>query len=134
YRRDVFTRRTVTALARHFVRLLRSGLDAPDAPHHRLAMLDEQDTRELLHEFSDLPDRWEPRAALHTLVERHARLSPGTPAVVRGAERITYAELNARANRLAHHLTGRGLRRGDVVALSLPRSAEWIEALLAVHK
>ncbi|MEU3947684.1 non-ribosomal peptide synthetase [Streptomyces sp. NPDC029526] len=134
YRRDVFTRRTVTALARHFVRLLRSGLDAPDAPHHRLAMLDEQDTRELLHEFSDLPDRWEPRAALHTLVERHARLSPGTPAVVRGAERITYAELNARANRLAHHLTARGLRRGDVVALSLPRSAEWIEALLAVHK
>ncbi|WP_143203991.1 non-ribosomal peptide synthetase [Streptomyces kebangsaanensis] len=134
YRSDAFTRRTITALARHFLRLLRSGLDAPDAPHHRLVMLDEQDTHELLHEFSDLPDRWEPQAALHTLVEQHARRSPGTLAVVRGAERITYGELNARANRLAHHLTARGLRRGDVVALSLPRSAEWVEALLAVHK
>ncbi|MEU0086947.1 AMP-binding protein [Streptomyces sp. NPDC006274] len=134
YRSDVFARGTISALARHFLRLLRSGLDAPDAPHHRLVMLDEQDTHELLHEFSDLPDRWEPRAALHTLVEQHARRSPGTLAVVRGAERITYGELNTRANRLAHHLTARGLRRGDVVALSLPRSAEWIEALLAVHK
>ncbi|MFJ7130630.1 AMP-binding protein [Streptomyces sp. NPDC098101] len=134
YRSDVFAPRTVTALARHFARLLRSGLDDPDAPHHRLAMLDAEDTDELLHAFSDLPDRWEPRAALHTLVEEHARRSPGTPAVVRGAERVTYGELNARANRLAHHLIARGLGRGDVVALSLPRSAEWIEALLAVHK
>ncbi|MEU3402236.1 AMP-binding protein [Streptomyces filamentosus] len=134
YRSDVFARGTVDALARHFLRLLRSGLDAPDLPHHRLDMLDEQDVHELLHEFSDVPDRWEPRDALHTLVEQHARRSPGTLAVVRGAERVTYGELNARANRLAHHLIARGLGRGDVVALSLPRSAEWIEALLAVHK
>ncbi|UYM25874.1 AMP-binding protein [Streptomyces sp. AD16] len=63
-----------------------------------------------------------------------AAARPDAVAVVAGRDRLSYARLDARAEELARHLAARGVRPGDRVAVSLPRSAGLVVALLAVLK
>lgn len=72
--------------------------------------------------------------SLHGLVARHAASRGDAPALRCGPVELRYAELDARANQLAHVLRGRGIGAEDVVALALPRSADLIVAMLAVGK
>lgn len=71
---------------------------------------------------------------LHEIFENRADVRPATIAVVCGREETTYGELEARANRIAHHLRRRGVRRGSCVALLLSRSADAYAALLGILK
>ncbi|MEV6569231.1 amino acid adenylation domain-containing protein [Streptomyces kronopolitis] len=79
-------------------------------------------------------DRPLPPTTLVGPIEARAIRSPGATALVYGDTSLTYAELSARANRLARHLKTLGARPGAVVAVSLPRSADLVIALLAVVK
>ncbi len=72
--------------------------------------------------------------SVHQLFEERAGSTPGATAVVCGAVRLTYGELDARANRLARHLAELGLRRGAVAAVALGRGPELLTAVLAVLK
>ncbi|MFL5542186.1 MAG: amino acid adenylation domain-containing protein [Longimicrobiaceae bacterium] len=73
-------------------------------------------------------------ASLPALFAGVARAHAGAEAVAWGGERLTYGELDARANRLARHLQGAGVRPGDRVGVSLERSAALVTALLATLK
>jgi acyl-CoA synthetase (AMP-forming)/AMP-acid ligase II len=72
--------------------------------------------------------------ALHTLLARHARYTPGKTAVVCGDHRLTFAEFNARVNRLANGLLGLGIRRGEKVATILDNAVEVLETYHAAAK
>ncbi|HUQ56446.1 amino acid adenylation domain-containing protein [Lentzea sp.] len=89
--------------------------------------------RRLLAEWNrtdvDYPD-----VTVHDLVEQQVRRTPDAIALVAGSHRLTYRELDERANRLAHHLRSCGVRRESLVAVHLERSAELVVALLAVLK
>jgi amino acid adenylation domain-containing protein len=74
------------------------------------------------------------RRCFHELFEATAARVPDRLAVVCGAQELTYAALNRRANQLAHHLRARGVRAGSCVPLCLARSAEMIVALLGIMK
>lgn len=74
-----------------------------------------------------------PNATVHELFERQAALAPEATAVLFGDERLTYAEVNARANQLAHELRARGAA-GNLVAICAERSMRLIPALLAILK
>jgi amino acid adenylation domain-containing protein len=71
---------------------------------------------------------------VHELIEAQVELTPEAIAVVCDSERLTYAELNARANRLAHHLRALGVRPDDRVAICAERSLEMVIGLVAIHK
>ncbi|WP_246794850.1 non-ribosomal peptide synthetase [Burkholderia perseverans] len=73
-------------------------------------------------------------ATLPGLFEARVALMPAAPAVSFEDETIDYAQLNARANRLAHYLIAQGIGPGDIAALALPRSIAMIVAILAVTK
>ncbi|WP_433893424.1 amino acid adenylation domain-containing protein [Streptomyces sp. CA-111067] len=75
-----------------------------------------------------------PSTTVPELFEAQVRRSPRSTAVAFGAETLSYAELNARANRLAHWLIARGAGPETFVALVLPRSADLVVAVLAVLK
>jgi amino acid adenylation domain-containing protein len=77
----------------------------------------------------ELPDR---RA--HELFEQRVKACPEAVAAVQGDRHWTYAELNARANRLARALQARGLRREGVVAVVTERTLDWVASILAVFK
>ncbi|WP_327267757.1 amino acid adenylation domain-containing protein [Streptomyces sp. NBC_01218] len=87
----------------------------------------------ILSEFNRT-ERELPATNLIGPIESRARRTPNATALVYGAESLTYAELNARANRLARHLRTLGARPDAVVALSVPRSVELIVVLLAILK
>src|SRR5215472_12883822 len=72
--------------------------------------------------------------ALHEIFEAQADMRPDDVAVEVGRERVTYIELERRANRLARHLRARGVGVGSLVALLLPRSVDAYAALLGVLK
>jgi amino acid adenylation domain-containing protein len=78
--------------------------------------------------------RHRPEAVVHGLFDEAARRFPNKRAVVSGAAVLTYAELEARANRLAQHLVALGVKPDDRVALSLPRSIDSVVAVLAILK
>ncbi|GAA2264965.1 hypothetical protein GCM10010415_31290 [Streptomyces atrovirens] len=87
----------------------------------------------VLDEFNDT-DRELPATTLIGPIEAQARRTPGATALVCADRTLTYAELDARANRLAWHLQSLGAGPGAVVAVSVPRSVELVVALLAVLK
>ncbi|MFJ5847120.1 amino acid adenylation domain-containing protein [Streptomyces sp. NPDC092903] len=120
----------VAAEADRCVRLLDQLIDAP---RRRVGELDLLTPRErgLLVPAVGTPA---PSRTLPELFEHWAALTPQAPAVGHGDRRLTYAELNAGANRLARTLIRRGAGPGARVAVLLPRSAELITAILAVSK
>src|SRR4051794_34086403 len=88
----------------------------------------------LLGDALDVPDAFAREVLLPALFAGVARARPRAEAVAWGGERLSYAELDARANRLARHLQGVGVRPGERVGLSLERSAGVVTAMLAVLK
>ncbi|MDQ3806223.1 MAG: amino acid adenylation domain-containing protein, partial [Acidobacteriota bacterium] len=114
--------------------LLLRALKDPHAPITRLPMIGEAERQQLL-DWGRHPD---PVAAsglpLLEMFERQVRLSPDAPAVIYQGDRLTYADLNARANQLAHLLRGSGVGPEVIVGVVTERSAEMVVAVLAVWK
>ncbi|MGV9907765.1 amino acid adenylation domain-containing protein, partial [Streptomyces sp. NPDC003388] len=133
YRTDLFDAATAERLAGQLLRLLEGACDAPDRPLGGLPLLSEEETRRVVHDWNPAPlpasDTIHPE-----LFERRAARTPDALALVAGGERLDYGTLNARANRLAHHLIAQGAGPEQLVALRLPRTADMIVALLAVWK
>src|SRR5258708_36141170 len=75
-----------------------------------------------------------PQVCAHELFEKQAALTPGAVALVFGQRRLSYSELNERANKVAHHLRKRGVGPDVLVGVCLERSPEMVIALLAVWK
>ena len=73
-------------------------------------------------------------APLHLLFEARVRETPDAEAVVAGEERLTYRQLNARANRLAHALRQKGVQRNDIIGLAVERDADIAIGILAILK
>ncbi|WP_405749608.1 amino acid adenylation domain-containing protein [Streptomyces sp. NBC_01411] len=89
-------------------------------------------------EATDRPERGEHDAptarCLHEVFEERAAAAPGAAAVVSGAERLTYGELNSRADRMARRLVDAGVRRGSLVGIHLERGTEMAVAIIAALK
>ncbi|MGC7096121.1 amino acid adenylation domain-containing protein [Amycolatopsis lurida] len=131
YDTDLYDEGTVRAFAAHFGRLLDAVTANPDGRLSAVPVLDAAETRRVLDWGTG--ERTDPGAA--TLTERFAevvRRQPDAIAVVSGGERLTYAELDRRADRVAGVLAARA--SGSVVAVALPRSAELMVALWGVLK
>lgn len=115
----------------HLLGLLADG--DPHAPQHVHPIATPAETALVVEEFNRT-DRALPPTTLIGPIEARAAHTPSAPAVLHGSAVWTYGALEARANRLAHHLRARGARPGAVVAVSVPRSVDLVVALLAVAK
>ncbi|MGW1978275.1 amino acid adenylation domain-containing protein [Streptomyces sp. NPDC001889] len=133
HRPDTFDRAAAETVLDRFQRVLVAIADDPGARCSRLDVLSPGERRELLRPAAEAPAP-PPGATLPALFEERAAGAPGRVAVVDGEERLTYGELNSRANRLAHRLIALGAGPEHLVALALPRSAELVVAVLAVLK
>ncbi|MGC9441181.1 amino acid adenylation domain-containing protein [Streptomyces sp. WG5] len=133
YRTDLFDRGTVESVVSRFTALLGAVTADPDRPLGRIDLLPEAELHRMLTEWNDTA-RAVPAATLPQLFERQAAATPGATAVITGQERLTYAALNARANRWAHHLIRHGAGPEQRVMVALPRSAEWLAVTLGVLK
>ncbi|WP_215541534.1 non-ribosomal peptide synthetase [Amycolatopsis sp. CA-230715] len=128
YATDLFDAGTVELLLDRWQRLLRLLLADPAAPIGTAAVLTPAEREQVLTGWN----RTEHPVPATTVPALVARTRPSDTAVVFEGTALTYAELDSWANRLAHRLADRGVRPGDIVAVSLPRSLELVVALLAV--
>ncbi|MEU5092044.1 non-ribosomal peptide synthase/polyketide synthase [Streptomyces sp. NPDC021356] len=133
YATDLYDRSTAQTLADRLVRVLETAVNAPDAPVTRIDVLGAGERRLLLEERNDTA-RPVPATTLLGLFEAHAAATPGKTALIGDGGSLTYAELTARAHRLAHRLRRAGVRRETRVALLMERSVDLVVAVLAVLK
>jgi len=124
---------TVERMTAHLDTLLRQAAGQPDTPLSSLSLLSTDERSTVLRGFN-ATDRPSAGATVHALVSRQAGRTPDAAAVEFRGERVTYAELEARANRLAHRLVRLGVRPDARVAVSMERSVEMAVAVLAVLK
>ncbi|MEU6396146.1 amino acid adenylation domain-containing protein [Streptomyces cinnamoneus] len=125
---------TVEVLARHLSVLLGAAAADPARSVEELPLADEEELRLLTTEWAVNRADFPAERCVHELVADQARLRPDAIAVTAGPETLTYAELDARAGRLANLLVADGVRPGTFVAVCLPRGPELVTALLAVLK
>jgi amino acid adenylation domain-containing protein len=103
-------------------------------PVARLPLLELAEHDRLVHGFNSTEKDGPARQCIHQLFEDRAALTPEATALVCESVSLSYHELNARANRLAHHLTTLGVRPDSLVAIALPRGVDMVVALLASLK
>jgi amino acid adenylation domain-containing protein len=135
YDADLFDPPTIARLAGHYSALLDAWIAAPGRRLSELPLLTEVERHQLLLEWNPSPPLAERELiCLHHLFESRADRAPEAPAVTVGEERLSYGDLDRRANQLACHLRANGVQPGDRIALLLERSVEMVIAILAVLK
>ncbi len=133
YASALFDATTVERLSAWLEALLAASLATPELRLAELPLLRPAEVHHLAHEWNDTAVAREP-ALLHRLIEAQARRTPAAEAVTFEGATLSYGELEARANRLAHRLLRLGLTPGGVVGVAAERSLDLVVALLAVLK
>ncbi|HEX8560038.1 MAG TPA: condensation domain-containing protein, partial [Pyrinomonadaceae bacterium] len=134
YNTDLFDATTIERMSRHFGALLEGVVADPGARLGDLPILPEDERRQLLFGWNETRRDYPADATVHELFERQARLTPHAPALVFESERVTYAELDERADRLAARLRRGGVGAESRVGVLLERSTELVVGLLGVLK
>ena len=132
YATDLFDRTSIEALVQRFVRLLEAAVAAPERAIGSLDILAADERDRILRQWNETARVVAP-ATLPALFAAQAARTPSATAVVFGDARLSYGGLEARANRLAHHLRGLGVGPEVVVGLCVERSPAMV-GLLGILK
>ncbi|HXM59098.1 MAG TPA: amino acid adenylation domain-containing protein, partial [Candidatus Dormibacteraeota bacterium] len=133
HRADLFEPSTVARLLERLVLLLEAAVGRPDSRLSELPLLGDDERRRILGEWN-ATDRERPAAAIPDRFEAQAARTPDAVAVGLGGRRLTYRQLDRRANALAARLAERGVGRETLVGVAAARTPEAIVAILAVLK
>jgi amino acid adenylation domain-containing protein len=131
---DLYDAPTIERMARHFERLLEGVVADPQQRIAELPLLSGAERHQLLVQWNDTAVDYPADRCIHELFEAQAARAPHAVALVYEQQQLTYGELNARANQLAHHLIGLGVGPETLVAICMERSLEMIVGLLAILK
>ena len=134
YATDLFEEATIEQMMAHYQQVIRNAIEQPEQAVGNLSMLTANDQRQLLQEFNATDADLPLNDCIHSLFERQVQQAGDSVALVCGEQRLTYAELNARSNRLAHYLLGRGVTPETLVGVCLGREADLVVALMAILK
>jgi amino acid adenylation domain-containing protein len=133
YSSDLFDAATIQRMGAHFTCLLQGVCDDVDKEISELPLLTKSEL-DLLLGWNQTATSYPATQCIHQLFEQHAATFPDKTAITCGAERLTYGELNVRANQLAHYLQGLGVGPEVLVGISIERSLDMVVSLLAVLK
>ncbi|ARU63541.1 hypothetical protein CBW65_22925 [Tumebacillus avium] len=134
YNTDLFEEKTAHRMIGNFVTLLESIAAQPDLPVGELSILTGKEREHLLFGLNDTAVEFPEHLLLHQLFEQQAERTPHNIAAVYGEQEMTYAELETRANQLAHQLRAMGVGPDTAVGVCIERSLELVIALVAILK
>jgi surfactin family lipopeptide synthetase A len=130
----LFTAESIECLPGYFCSMLGNALDHPSTRLSDLPMMTLAEQRRLLDRWNDTDAALPEEACVHRLFEAQVARTPDRVAAVSRAESLSYAELNRRANRLAHFLIEQGVRPGDLVGVLMDRTVDMLVSVLGVLK
>ncbi|MBV9788620.1 MAG: amino acid adenylation domain-containing protein, partial [Chloroflexi bacterium] len=134
YNRDLFDPPTIAAYVEHFNLLVEQIVVNPDLRIFDIPCLTEAEERQLLVDWNATASDYPRDRLVPELITEQAARTPESVALVFEDRSLSYAELDARSNQLAHHLRALGVTRETRVGVYLHRSPELLVALLAIHK
>nr|QEO74372.1 condensation domain-containing protein [uncultured bacterium] len=134
YDRRRFDDATIERMLEHLERLLKGLVSDPDRRVSELTMLSESEQRQLLVEWNATDAAYPQAETIHQLFEAQVQRTPDQVALVVGNARVSYRDLNARANQLARHLRSLGVGPQVLVGVCVERSVEMVVGLLAILK
>ncbi|WP_444546333.1 non-ribosomal peptide synthase/polyketide synthase [Archangium lansingense] len=134
YNSDLFEAATMERLLGHMQVLLKAAVEKPEKRLKELPLMGEEEKRRVVEEWRGREEEYPREKAIHELFEEQVERAPRAIAVEYGGERLTYEELNRKANQLAHHLREVGVGPEVRVGLSVERSVEMVVGMLGVLK
>ncbi|MFA1623350.1 amino acid adenylation domain-containing protein, partial [Rhizobium mongolense] len=134
YATALFDRATIERQCGYLLALLRAMVADAGQPVGRIDILPPDERSYLLEELNRTEADYPSDLCVHALFEAQVRRAPEAVAVVHENEELSYGELNADANRLAHHLIGLGVKPDERIAICVERSPAMVVGLLAIHK
>ncbi len=134
YNRDLFEGWRMEQMARHYVRVLEAVVGDGEGAVGRIDLLSAGERRRMLEEWNETDCDYSNNKLVHRLFEKQVEHSPDAIAVVCDQQKLTYRELNSRANQLARHLQIRGVTSESKIGIHLPRNINMVIALLATLK
>ena len=129
-----YDRATIERFGSYYEQLVASAIADPEAALCRLRLLTDAERHQLVSERNETAAEYPRHYCIHQLFEAQAERTPDAPAVVSADQRISYGELNKRANQLAHHLRQLGVGPSAVVGLLMERSIEMMVGILGILK
>lgn len=134
YNADLFDRATIARMAGHFRVLMEAVVANPAAKLKDLPLLTVAERQQLLVDWNATRAEYPQETCIHELFEEQAAKDPDAVAVVCESQQLTYGELNARANQVAHCLRELGVKPDTLVAICVERSLELVVGLLGILK
>ncbi|MDQ3951622.1 MAG: amino acid adenylation domain-containing protein, partial [Actinomycetota bacterium] len=134
YATALFEPATIEEMLAHLETLLRSAVEEPDRRLSELAILGDEQRDHVVHRLNETAADYPADVLIHEHFERHAVERPDAVALTFAGRTLTYAELNVRANRLAHRLRALGAGPERRVGILLERGIDMIVAVLGVLK
>ncbi|GCE09110.1 hypothetical protein KDAU_64390 [Dictyobacter aurantiacus] len=134
YNTDLFREETIARLVTHYLHLLAQLVDDPTQAVFRVSLLTAQERQLQLVTWNQTAAPFPQDRCLHALFEEQVQKSPQAPAVLFEDTQLSYEELNARANQLAHVLQGYGVTPDTLVGLCVERSLEMVVGMLGILK
>ncbi|MEH2088947.1 amino acid adenylation domain-containing protein [Nostoc sp.] len=134
YSSDLFDAATIARMMKHFQNLLAAIVTNSEQPVSQLPLLTAQERQQLLVEWNATQTDYPADQCIHHLFADRVEQFSGAVAVVFGQQKLTYQELNAQANQLAHYLQKLGVKPGVLVGICVERSVSMVVGLLAILK
>ena len=134
YATALFNKQFIEDLSKHYSNILTSCLDNLNIKISNICMLSEAEKNKILYDFNNTKTDYPKDKTISELFEEQANKTPNNVAVVFGMQKLTYKELNEKANSLAYYLRKNGIETNDLVGIMVNRSLEMIIGMLAVLK
>jgi amino acid adenylation domain-containing protein len=134
YNSNIFREETVRRFTNHFLHLLSTALDNIDESIGNLEILTAEEHRQLLYEWNETRAEYPREECIHEMFAAQAHRTPDAIALVLEEQTLSYAELNRKANQLAHYLRAQGIGAESLVGLMMERSIEMIVSVLGILK
>lgn len=134
YASDLFAASTIERMVAHFENLLKGIVEAPESQISKLPLLTGNELKQLLTVWNTTEAEFPRDKCIHQLFEQQAYATPDAVAVTFKNESLSYAQLNQRANQLAHYLVLKGVKPDSVIGICIPRCTDMLLSTLAIMK
>lgn len=135
YNSDLFDRETMQRMVDNFIVMLRAIVARPEAGIGRIEMLSNEERARVLHEFNNTEVDYPAEKTIQRLFEEQVERTPDNIAIICEERELTYRQLNASANRLAHYLrTRHGIEADELVGLMVDRSERMVVGIMGILK
>lgn len=134
YKNNIFSEEMIKKILGHFCKIISELLDKPHILVEKIDMLTEKEKREIIYDFNDTKTKYSNEKTIQDLFEEQVEETPNNIALIFKEEKLTYKEVNKRANSLARVLRKKGVKSDIKVGIMVKRSIEMIVGILAVLK